>query len=173
MNKLIIIITTYLIFYFGNSFQLYAADACSRTALINYQEIMIDSNSNQKGDGLRYHLAKDSKALKYLSLYQKENKTRWTSAVFGTIGTLLLISGVFTNSSETGRQSLLISGASLITLNFLVAKTIEFRNERLLHKAVNEYNRRNLPKIYFPELENSGRKSYNNKSFFINFIKEF
>ena len=49
----------------------------------------------------------------------------------------------------SSKGAFLIGGALLITINFLVAKTIEYNNERLLMRAIEEYNKKNLPRIYF------------------------
>jgi hypothetical protein len=41
-------------------------------------------------------------------------------------------------------------------INFLVAKTMETSNEQNLRKAIEEYNKRNLPKIYYnPDQEDN------------------
>ena len=127
----------------------FSAETCSRTSTINYQEVLVDTNSVQKGEGLRYYLEKDPKALSLLNKYQNGTKTNWINAGLGTIGTLMILSGFLTTSSKSGKQSLLITGSSVIALNFLVAKTLEHKNESNLHRAIKEYNARNLPRIYF------------------------
>ena len=114
----------------------YAADTCSRSAVINYQEVLVDTNSAQKGEGLRYYLEKDPKAVSLLNKYQKGTRTNWINAGLGTIGTLMILGGFLTTSSKSGKQSLLISGSSVIALNFLVAKTLEHKNESNLHRAI-------------------------------------
>ena len=45
-----------------------ASESCSRTATINYQEVLVDSASSLKGEGLRPYLAKDAEALSYLKI---------------------------------------------------------------------------------------------------------
>ena len=44
---------------------------------------------------------------------------------------------------------MLVGGAALIIVNFFIARTLEFNNEDNLNKAIEEYNKRNLPKIFF------------------------
>jgi hypothetical protein len=125
-----------------------ATETCSRIATINYQEVLVDTNSTDKGEGLRYHLEKDPIAKEYLNIYQKNSSVKWPTAVLGTAGTAVLLLGFF-NRSSADREIYLISGASIILVNFLIARTVEVNNETNLTRAVEEYNKRNLPKIYF------------------------
>lgn len=125
-----------------------AVETCSRIAIINYQEVLVDSNASEKGEGLRYHLEKDPVAKEYLDTYQKNSAIRWPNALLGTAGTGLLLFGFFSSNSGD-RQIYLISGAATILVNFLIARTLEVTNEANLNRAVEEYNKRNLPKIYF------------------------
>lgn len=150
-----------LIFSFAlSSIQVSAVETCSRIAIINYQEILVDSNASEKGEGLRYHLEKDPVAKEYLDIYQKNSAIRWPNALLGTAGTGLLIFGFFTKDTQN-RQIYLVSGAATILVNFLVAKTLEVANEVNLNRAVEEYNKRNLPKIYFnPENNNQGSTNF-------------
>ena len=37
----------------------------------------------------------------------------------------------------------------MILVNFFVARTLEYNNEQNLSRAIEEYNKRNLPKIFF------------------------
>lgn len=148
-----------------------AVETCSRIAIINYQEILVDSNATEKGEGLRYHLEKDPMAKAYLDTYQKYSATRWPNALLGTAGTGLLLVGVFTSNSQES-QIYLISGAAVILVNFLIARTLEVANEANLNRAVEEYNKRNLPKIYFnPENNLQGSMSF--PSFKIGFSKDW
>lgn len=135
------------------SFNLLAVETCSRVAIINNQEVLVDSNSTDKGEGLRFHLEKDQKAKEYLDLYQKNNSIFWPNAVIGTAGTGLFLYGIF-NTKKADSNVFIISGAAAILVNFLIAKTLEMTNEVNLNKAVEEYNKRNLPKIYFSPEEN-------------------
>ncbi|MBC7539958.1 MAG: hypothetical protein H7281_14140 [Bacteriovorax sp.] len=137
-----------------------AVETCSRIAIINYQEVLVDSNASEKGEGLRYHLEKDPVAKKYLDNYQENSAIRWPNAILGTAGTGLLLFGFFTTNSQD-RQVYLISGAAAILINFLVARTLEVSNEVNLTRAVEEYNKRNLPKIYFnPDNNLQGSTSF-------------
>jgi hypothetical protein len=45
-------------------------------------------------------------------------------------------------------------------LNFFVAKTLEITNEENLNRAIEEYNKRNLPKIYFSPEENRSQRDF-------------
>ena len=125
-----------------------AVETCSRTAIINYQEVLVDANTSEKGEGLRYHLEKDPVALQFLNTYQKNSSRTWPSAVLGTAGTGLLLFGFF-NSNTEDRRTYIIAGVTTYIVNFLVARTLEITNEENLNKAVEEYNKRNLPKIFF------------------------
>lgn len=144
-----VILRFFLVFLFIFNFsQVFAAETCSRIAIINYQEVLVDSNTSQKGEGLRYHLEKDPVAKQYLDTYQKHSSVTWPSAVLGTAGTGLLLYGFFNSDSEN-RRIYIISGTATILVNFLVARTLEVTNESNLNKAIEEYNKRNLPKIFF------------------------
>lgn len=137
------------------SFQVFAVETCSRIAIINYQEVLVDANTSEKGEGLRYHLEKDPVALEYLNTYQKNSSIKWPSAVLGTAGTGLLLYGFFNSDSED-RRLYIISGTTTILVNFLIARTLEVTNESNLNRAIEEYNKRNLPKIFFnPEATQS------------------
>lgn len=137
-----------------------AVETCSRIAIINYQEVLVDSNAFEKGEGLRFHLEKDPIAREYLDSYQKNSAIRWPNALLGTAGTGLLLFGFFTSNSQD-RQIYLISGGATILVNFLIARTLEVANEANLTHAIEEYNKRNLPKIYFnPENNLQGSASF-------------
>lgn len=138
-----------------------AAETCSRTAIINYQEVLVDSNTSEKGEGLRYHLEKDAKAKEYLDLYQKNSSVHWPSAILGTAGTGLMLYGFFNSDSEN-RRIYLIAGGATILVNFLVTRTLEITNESNLNKAIEEYNKRNLPKIFFNPEETQGQIDFSN-----------
>ena len=140
------------------SLPLYAIETCSRIAIINYQEVLVDANTSEKGEGLRYHLEKDPVALEYLNTYQKNSGIRWPSAVLGTAGTGLLLYGFF-NSDPEDRRVFILAGTTTILVNFLVARTLELTNEANLNKAIEEYNKRNLPKIFFNPENPEGTQS--------------
>ncbi len=126
----------------------WAEETCSRIASISYQDILIDSNSTQKGEGLRFYLEKDPIARSYLDTYQRKNKITWPKAILGTTGTLLTLSGALMKKDDDKKKPFLFGGLSLIMVNFFVAKTLEYNNEKNLYKAIDEYNKRNLPKIF-------------------------
>ncbi len=125
-----------------------AVQTCSRVAVINFQEVLVDSNASEKGEGLRYHLEKDPIALEYLNTYQKNSAIHWPNAIIGSAGTGLLLLGFFSSNSQD-RQIYIISGSATILVNFLIARTLEVGNEVNLNRSIEEYNKRNLPKIYF------------------------
>lgn len=128
---------------------LLATETCSRVAIINYQEVLVDTNSTQKGEGLRYHIEKDPIAKSHLDKYQEGTQIQWENAIIGTVGTGMIIGSLFTNSNSNNKSTLMISGATMIAINFLVARTMESANEKNLVTSIEEYNKRNLPKIYF------------------------
>ena len=164
------IVLVYLIL----SSQSFAAETCSRVAIINFQEVLIDTNSTQKGEGLRYHLEKDTTAIKYLDLYQEGNKINLKNAILGTAGSTLILVGLMGGASSDTKKTLYIGGISLILINFLVASTFELTNEVNLLKAVEEYNKRNLPRIYFKsEQDDSRHPGSVNNSFFLEKVWRF
>ncbi len=126
-----------------------ATETCSRIAIINHQEILTDTNTGNKGEGLRYYLERDEVAKKYLNIYQDGTQIKTINTVLGSIGTIFLLSGIISNNSSGMRDNFLIGGATAISLNFLITKTLNFANESNLENAINEYNKRHLPRIYF------------------------
>lgn len=172
MRSIKIVLISFILFI-TTTHSVWAVDTCSRTAIVNYQEVLVDTNSNKKGEGLRYYLEKDPVAASYLDKYQEGAKTHWANAALGTLGTLLILSGFLTTRSEAGKRSLLITGTSIITLNFLVAKTLDHKNEANLQRAVDEYNSRNLPKIHFDPLPNTRRGPSGKPSIMLNFTRSF
>ena len=127
-------------------------EICSRVALINYQEVLVDLSSSQKGEGLRYYLEKDKVSKKLLDKYQKEGQINWKTTLLGSTGTLTVLSSLFLNTSKNTKKTLRFSGVFLLIINFLLANSFEENNEVFLKQAVEEYNKRNLPKIEFPSL---------------------
>ena len=82
--------------------------------------------------------------------YQEKSKPTILGASASTLGSLLILSGLIKtgeneNSANTNR--FLLAGSALIATSYLISKTIQFQNEKILEKAVNEYNKRNDPKI--------------------------
>lgn len=145
-NAFILTLTLFLIIPKG---EVYANDACSRTATIGHQEVLIDGSSGQRGEGLRFFLEQDPIAISYLDEYQEQSRMRWQNAALGTAGTGLILAGAISNASSDTKQNLYVTGVSFILINFLVARTLEMTNERNLIRAIEEYNKRNLPRIYF------------------------
>ncbi len=152
---------------------LFSVETCSRLAVINYQEILVDTNATQKGEGLRYYLEKDTEAKSYLDLYQKGNKTSLSSTIVGTLGSTLMIGSFFVDKSSPGRDALLIGGFSVMVLNFLMAKTLEHKNEANLDRAVEEYNKRNLPRIEYNSERNNSENVSGTNGLYLNLTKEF
>jgi len=131
-----------------------SSETCSRLAIVNYQEILVDPSSTSKGEGLRYYLEKDEKAKTLLDEYQSNNAPKWQTSALSTIGSVLFFGGVLRSNSNndeglTSRNSLMITGATFITLSYLISRTIQHKNEFILSGAVQEYNKRNLPRIFF------------------------
>ena len=123
-------------------------EACSRIAIINQQEILVDPSTTRKGEGLRFHLEKDQVAKDYLKRYQDVGENKWRPATLGTIGTGLILGAFIANTSNNNRKAMIIGGTSTLLINFLITKTIESANESLLLKSIQEYNKRHEPKIY-------------------------
>lgn len=131
-----------------------ADQSCSRVATVNYQEVLVDVSASYRGEGLRYYLEKDQVAKELLDEYQENNKPTWKSAAMSTIGTAMILGGFLrsdsnANESFAGRNVLIFGGATLIAVSYLISKTNQFNNEHLLQRSVEEYNKRNTPRIYF------------------------
>ncbi len=131
----------------------FANEACSRIAIINQQEVLVDPSSNRKGEGLRYHLEKDEVAKFYLNEYQNTIESNLRPAIIGTAGTGLILSAFIANASDKNRKVLLLSGVATILINFLIDKTIDSSNEKNFTRAIEEYNKRQFPKIYLQDNE--------------------
>lgn len=146
--RLIIFINLFLIH------NIMAAETCSRVAIVNYQEVLVDASSSNKGEGLRFYLEKDPQAKILLDQYQEKNRPTLLSASTSTLGGLLIISNFLrsdsaTRNGDSTRNSNLYIGSALIAISYLASKTMQVSNEKILDKAVNEYNKRNVPRIYF------------------------
>lgn len=136
----------------------FAAETCSRVATINYQEVLVDVSSNNRGEGLRYYLEKDPVSKDLLDEYQDNNRPSWKTAAMSTLGSAMIIGGLLrTGSGEgesfTNRNVLIVGGISMIAISYLVSRTNQYKNEYLLQKSVDEYNKRNTPKIYLTPLD--------------------
>ena len=125
---------------------------CSRVALVNYQEVLVDLSSSQKGEGLRYYLEKDKVSKELLDKYQRGGEVNWKTTFVGSAGTLTLLSSLFLNTDKSTKKTIRFSGVFLLIINFLLANSYEENNEVFLKRAVEEYNKRNLPKVEFPSL---------------------
>ncbi len=114
----------------------------------------MDVSSRNRGEGLRYYLQKDQVSKALLDEYQENNKLNWKSAAFSTLGAGMILFGVLRtsegeNETVTSKNFLILGGLTLITVNYFVSRTMEYNNERLLSQSVEEYNKRNTPKIFF------------------------
>lgn len=130
----------------------WAAETCSRVATINYQEVLVDVSSSNRGEGLRYYLQKDQVAKELLDEYQVSNRPTWKNAALSTLGSAMILGGLLrTNDGEnetfTSRNFLVFGGITLIGVSYLITLTNQYNNEYLLLKSVEEYNKRNTPRI--------------------------
>ncbi len=137
-----------------------SAETCSRLAVINFQEVLVDTTSTEKGGGLKFYLEKDPQAYEYLKKYQKGTQIKTANVIMGTTGTLLFLSSLFVDKDQnrSKQQRLMLGGLGLLALNFLVGKTLEYNNEENLEKAIEEYNKRNFPKILLSPLSDATNK---------------
>lgn len=151
-----------------------AEESCSRVAIVNYQEVLVDASSSNRGEGLRYYLQRDPEAKKLLDEYQTNNRPRWQGAALSTLGTAVTLAG-FLRSNEgqdeviTGRNTLIFGGLTMIAVSYLISRTNQYNNEWLLQRAIEEHNKRNTPRIYFSADPNSA----NNSGFGLGVQKEF
>lgn len=148
MRKLTILI------FFMIALSAFAEETCSRVATINYQEVLVDVSSKNRGEGLRYYLEKDQVSKSLLDEYQENNRPTWKSAGLSTLGTGMMLFGLLrtsggSNETLTSRNFLLFGGATMIAVSYLISKTNQYSNEYLLSKSIEEYNKRNTPKIFF------------------------
>ncbi len=129
-----------------------AVETCSRVAVINYQEVLVDAGSSKKGEGLRFYLEKDPIANELLNEYQVKNRPSVWSAGTSTVGSLMVLAGLTQTGDNEGisnRNTLLYGGGILIAITYLMSKTVQYNNEGILKQAVDQYNKRNSPKIFF------------------------
>lgn len=149
MLKLTVLISFLLVSTLG-----WTAETCSRVATINYQEVLVDVSSKSRGEGLRYYLEKDQVSKSLLDEYQDNNRPTWRSAALSTAGTGMILAGILqssggSDSAVSSRNFLLFGGATMIAVSYLISKTNQYNNEYLLSKSIEEYNKRNTPKIFF------------------------
>ena len=141
---------------------------------MNYQKILIDSSSTIKGDGLKYLLDKDPISKTYLDTYQKNALPSWKTAIVSTLGIAIGAFGLLNDSDSglTNKYLLMGIGASIVGGNFYASKRRSLKNEYNLNRAIQEYNKRNFPKIYLsPEGQKSTR--FKNWKFGFRFAKVF
>jgi hypothetical protein len=143
-------------------------ESCARTAVVNYQEILVDTNTTNKGEGLRYYLEKDPVAKNYLEKYQSSGRPQKLIAGVGALGSSMLLASLYTPKKKgvSGLQTrdiLVIGGVVTLLTNFLIARTYDYNNEAYLEKAIDEYNKRNLPRIYFGPTLDDARQARNSK----------
>ena len=166
-NKIICYILALLICC--NNFAFAADEPCSRTARINFQEVLVDTSSSRKGEGIKYYLEKDPTAKTYYDTYVKKQKNQLIHSVLGTTAIGLILNGVL-KSNDPNKNNFqnkgvwIASGALLIGLNILLAHTLSISNEKNLQRAVKEYNKRNLPKIHFGPFINQFENERNSSS---------
>lgn len=129
----------------------YSEGLCSRTVEINSQEVLIDLNSTQKGEGLKSYLEKDPQASSYYEKYQEGNKFKWQDTILGTGGTIAVLTGLSLGSQNSSKSTFIITGAAMIAAHFLLGYSLKKSNEGNLEKAIEEYNKRNFPKINVSE----------------------
>lgn len=116
--------------------------------------MLVDVSSNKRGEGLRYYLEKDPISKQLLDEYQRNENPTWRSAAISTLGTGMILGGILRNNDNgkeflISKNFLLMGGISLIAVSYLVSKTYQYNNEYLLLKSIEEYNKRNTPRIYF------------------------
>lgn len=149
----------YLYFFiFIFTLEAICADTCSRVAVINYQEVLVDAGTGKMGEGLRFYLDKDPVSKQLLDEYQSRNRPSLWNASASTVGSLFILTALSQTSEEQGfrnKNTLLYTGAGLIALSYLTTKTIKYSNERILKNAVEQYNKRNRPYIYFSPYKDS------------------
>lgn len=133
------------------SLDCYSEGLCSRTVEINNQEVLIDLNSTQKGEGLKSYLEKDPQASSYYERYEEGNKFKWQDTILGTTGTAAVLTGLALGSQNSSKNTFIITGAALIGIHFILGYSLKKSNESNLEKAIEEYNKRNFPKINVSE----------------------
>lgn len=152
-----------------------ASAGCGRVALINYQEVMVDSNVTGKGEGLRLYLEKDPESKRLLDQYQDSIRNQWPHAVMGTTGLLFALGGGLLPKEHPQHKTLLYTGIGLALLNFVMAKARHQQAERYLQRAIEQYNKRNLPRIdlQLSWLNNKGLFGFQENYFSLQLTKDF
>jgi hypothetical protein len=151
-----------------------AEESCSRTATVNYQEVLVDASSSNRGEGLRYYLQRDPIAKKLLEEYQETNRPKWQHAALSSFGSAMILAGILrsnegSNESFTGRSTLIFGGMTVVAVSYLISRTNQYNNEWLLQRAIDEHNKRNTPRIYFSADPSKSR----NSGMGVGILKEF
>lgn len=122
----------------------YAKDStqtCSRKAIYQNKEILIDGHTGAKGSGLVKILEKNPKALSHLNSYQNANDVQTFNLISGSVSTLSLLTGLLYTGDKNNKSNFLVFGGVVALINFLTTKTIHFYNERELTLAIEEFNK--------------------------------
>jgi hypothetical protein len=133
----------------------------------------LTASSSNKGEGLRFYLEKDLEAKKLLDEYQERNRPTLWNAAASTIGGALIISSFLRSDTastdgQTNRNTTTYIGAALIAISYLTSRATQLNNEDLLKRAVDEYNKRNVPRIYFSPYQDD-----NDSGIGVGFSREF
>ena len=139
-----------------------AIASCSRVAIINYQEVLVDAGSEKKGEGLRFYLEKNPQSKSLLDEYQEKSAPSILSASASTVGSLMVLTSILQadeNSQFGSKATLFSGGAILIALSYLASKTVKYNNEKLLERSVDIYNKSHSPRIYFSPFGNDNGQS--------------
>ena len=138
----------------------FSAETCSRIAVVNKQEVLVDPSSNSPGEGLKSFLEKDQEANQIFAEYQEGYRPSWKKSFLSTIGAASILTGLFVSNDNSGffnKSNLFITGGALILTGYFINLSFEYANEKKFTKAINEYNKRNEPKIYLlPSWSNKG-----------------
>ena len=147
-----------------------AQKTCSRVAKINFQDVLVDTSSSRKGEGIKFYLEKDPQAKSFYDRYLDNQKDQLIPSLLGTLGVGLILTGILkSNSSDNenrfkDRGIWVAAGAVTLGVNYILANIRGKQNEKNLHSAVEEYNKRNLPKIYFGPFINQYENERNSNS---------
>ena len=120
---------------------------CSRVAIYNNEEVLIDGHTSKKGSGLNKIMKSNMLAMKHLENYQTNNEMKIFNIASGTVSTASIFAGLLYTGSKANKNNLLIFGGLIALVNFLTTKTIEFYNERELDLAISEFNKTSDNKI--------------------------
>ncbi len=151
-NKLILMFLKLIAIFTLLITSAHTAETCSRVAIINYQEVLVDAGASKKGEGLRFYLEKDDQAKDLLNEYQERNRPTIWGAATSTLGSVMILAGLVQTNNDgnvQNKNTFILGGAVLVAMSYLTSKTLQYNNETLLKSAVDQYNKRNLPQIYF------------------------